>query len=87
MAGFRSEWRTDFEFGQTYGIASDLYRPIHPLGKWFVDPFVNASQYTFLVYKESDPQADYRVDRVFAGADIGYAASRFSEVRAGYGIG
>jgi NTE family protein len=87
VAGFRSEWRTDFQFGETYGIASDLYRPITPLGKWFVDPFLNASQYTFLVYKKSNPRADYRIDNVFAGVDIGYAISRFSEIRAGYGIG
>jgi NTE family protein len=87
VAGFRSEWRTDFQFGETYGIASDLYRPITPLGKWFVDPFANASQYTFLVYKKNNPRADYRIDNVFGGVDIGYAISRFSEIRAGYGIG
>jgi NTE family protein len=87
VAGFRSEWRTDVQFGQTYGIASDLYRPLRPLGKWFVDPFVKASQFTFLVYKHSDPRADYRMDDVLAGADVGYAISHFSEIRAGYGIG
>ncbi|HTQ97801.1 MAG TPA: patatin-like phospholipase family protein [Candidatus Acidoferrum sp.] len=87
VAGFRSEWRTDFEFGETYGIASDLYKPFRPLGKWFMDPFVRASQNTFLVYKKSNPQADYRIDDVLGGIDLGYAISRFSEVRAGYGIG
>jgi NTE family protein len=87
VAGFRSEWRTDFQFGQTYGISSDLYRPLTPLGKWFIDPFVKASQYTFLVYKKSDPRADYRIDNVLSGLDIGYAISHFSEIRAGYGIG
>jgi NTE family protein len=87
VAGYRSEWRTDFQFGQTYGIASDLYRPFFPLGKWFLDPFVNASQNTFLVYHMSDPRADYRIDKVLGGVDIGYAISRFSEIRAGYGIG
>jgi len=87
VAGFRSEWRTDLQFGQTYGIASDLYRPIHPFGKWFVDPFVDASRYTFMIYKKNNPRADYRFDRVLGGADVGYAISRFSEVRAGYGIG
>ncbi len=87
VAGFRSEWRTDLQFGQTYGIASDLYRPFLPLGKWFFDPFVNASQYTFLVYKKSNPRADYRIDHVYGGMDIGYAISRFSEIRVGYGVG
>lgn len=87
VAGFRSEWRTDFQFGQTYGISSDLYRPFQPLGKWFFDPFMKASQFTFLVYKKNNPRADYRIDDVSGGADIGYAVSRFSEIRAGYGIG
>jgi NTE family protein len=87
VAGFRSEWRTDFQFGQTYGIATDLYRPFAPLGKWFFDPFLQASQYTFLVYHMEDPRADYRIQKVLGGADIGYAFSRFSEIRAGYGIG
>jgi NTE family protein len=87
VAGFRSEWRTDFEFGQTYGIASDLYKPFRPLGKWFMDPFVRASQNTFMVYKKSNPQADYRIDDVLGGIDLGYAISRFSEFRVGYGIG
>jgi NTE family protein len=87
VAGFRSEWRTDFQFGQTYGIATDLYRPFQPLGKWFVDPFLNARQYTFLVYHMSNPRADYRIDQAFGGVDIGYAISRFSEIRVGYGTG
>jgi NTE family protein len=87
VAGFRSEWRTDFQFGQTYGIATDLYRPFEPLGKWFFDPFLQASQYTFLIYHMEDPRADYRMDKVLGGADIGYAVSRFTEIRAGYGIG
>lgn len=87
VAGYRSEWRSDLQFGQTYGLASDLYRPFQPLGKWFFDPFAKASQFTFLVYKKSNPRADYRVEDVSGGLDLGYAISRFSEIRAGYGIG
>jgi NTE family protein len=87
VAGFRSEWRTDFEFGETYGIASDLYRPFQPMGRWFFDPFVNASQTTFQIYHKQDPEAIYRLDRTSGGIDVGYAISRFSEVRVGYGIG
>jgi NTE family protein len=87
VAGYRSEWRTDFQFGQTYGFATDLYRPFTPLGKWFFDPFLLARQYTFLLYKMYDPRADYRMDDVLGGADIGYAISRFSEFRVGYGEG
>lgn len=87
VAGFRSEWRTDLLFGETYGIASDLYRPFQPMGKWFFDPFVNASQTTFNVYQKENPRAIYGLDRVLGGIDVGYAISRFSEVRVGYGEG
>jgi NTE family protein len=87
VAGYRSEWRTDFQFGETYRLSSDLYRPIFPLGKWFVDPFVSGSENAFFVYKKSDPRADYRITRVAGGADMGYAISRFSEIRVGYGVG
>ena len=87
IAGFRSEWRNDFRFGETYGLSSDLYRPFHPLSKWFLDPFVNASQYTFLIYQKNNPRADYRIDRVYGGLNFGYGFSRFSELKIGYGVG
>jgi NTE family protein len=87
VAGFRSEWRTDLQFGETYGISSDLYRPFHPLAKWFFDPFVQASQYTFMIYQKNDPKADYRLDRVYGGINLGYGFNRFSELKAGYGVG
>jgi NTE family protein len=86
-AGFRSEWRTDFQFGETYAISSDLYRPFQPMGKWFFDPFAKASKTTFLVYQKSDPRADYRLGNVSGGMDVGYGFNRFSELRVGYGIG
>ena len=87
IAGFRSEWRNDFRFGETYGLSSDLYRPFHSLSKWFLDPFVDARQYTFLIYQKNDPRADYRMDRVYGGLNFGYGFSRFSELKIGYGVG
>jgi NTE family protein len=87
VAGYRSEWRNDLQLGQTYGLSSDLYRPFEPLSKWFFDPFAKASQFTFLVYRKSNPRADYRIEDVSGGLDFGYAISRFSEIRVGYGIG
>ena len=87
VAGFRSEWRTDLQFGETYGIASDLYRPFRPLGKWFVDPFINANQTTFAIYNHLNPKAIYRLDQAYGGSDVGYGISRFSEIRFGYQYG
>jgi NTE family protein len=87
VAGFRSEWRTDIQFGGTYGIASDLYRPFQPMGKWFFDPFINANQTTFSIYNHQNPKAIYRLDQAYGGIDVGYGISRFSEARFGYQIG
>jgi NTE family protein len=85
--GYRSEWRTDLKFGATYGIATELYRPFRPLGKWFFAPYINAAQTNFKVYKNSDPTAIYRLDNVLGGIDLGYSISRFNEIRVGYGAG
>jgi NTE family protein len=87
VAGYRSEWRTDFQFGETYGIQSELFKPIHALGKWFVSPFVDAEQTAFNIYYKSDPRAIYRVDNVLGGANFGYVFNRFNELRVGYALG
>jgi NTE family protein len=87
VAGFRSEWRTDFLFGNTYGAASELYRPFRAESKWFVAPHASASDTTFQIYAKNDPLADYRFYRTSIGTDLGYGFSRFSEVRVGYEVG
>jgi NTE family protein len=87
VAGFRSEWRTDFLFGTTYGVSSELYRPFRAESKWFVAPHASASDATFQIYAKNDPLADYRFYRTNIGADLGYGFSRFSELRVGYEVG
>jgi NTE family protein len=87
VAGFRSEWRTDFLFGNTYGASSELYRPFRAESKWFVAPHASASDATFQIYAKNDPLADYRFYRLNIGTDLGYGFSRFSEVRVGYEVG
>src|SRR3984893_11443310 len=87
VAGFRSEWRTDFLFGTTYGISSELYRPFRAESKWFLAPHASASDATFQIYAKNDPLADYRFYRTNIGADLGYGFSRFSELRVGYEVG
>jgi NTE family protein len=87
VAGYRSEWRTDVQFGNTYGAATELYRPFAAMSKWFVAPHADASSTAFKVFRKNDPQADYRLYRAHIGADVGYGFSRFTEVRAGYEVG
>jgi len=87
IAGYRSEWRTDFLFGNTYGLATELYRPFSPTSRWFFSPHVDASSTGLHVYSRNDPVAIYGLDRVNGGLDIGYGFSRFTELRAGYSVG
>lgn len=86
-AGYRSEWRTDALFGRTYGISSELYRPLTATSKWFVAPHAAASDTAFKIYARNDPVADYRLGRATIGGDIGYGVNRFAELRAGYEVG
>ena len=86
-AGYRSEWRTDILFGNTYGIASELYRPLTAASHWFVAPRGSASDTNFKIYRMNDPLAEYRVGRASVGVDFGYGFNRFTEVRGGYEVG
>jgi len=87
IAGYRSEWRTDLQFGNTYGVASELYRPFTATSQWFFAPRGDASSTAFKVFHKNDPLAEYRLYRADFGADVGYGFNRFAELRAGYEVG
>ena len=87
VAGFRSEWRTDFLFGNTYGLGSELYRPFSAVSKWFVAPHGDANTRVFKIYQKGDPLSDYKLGIATIGMDVGYGFNRFSELRFGYDFG
>jgi NTE family protein len=87
VAGYRSEWRTDALFGNTYGISSELYKPFSATSKWFVAPHASASSTQFKIFQRSDPLVIYGRKDASIGLDVGYGFNRFSEVRVGYEIG
>jgi NTE family protein len=87
VAGFRSEWRTTFEFGNSYGVESELYKPLNATTKWFVAPRGDATDSAFKIYFKSNPVAEYRIAQADIGTDFGYAFSHFTELRLGYEVG
>ncbi len=87
VGGYRSEIRTDFSFGSSYGLGAEYYRPFSPLSRWFVAPRAGASRTPLNLYSGTTHVADYRLNRVSGAIDIGYSFDRFSELRAGYEIG
>ena len=87
VVGYRSEWRTDFAFGNTYLISTELYRPFSSLSKWFFAPQISASNTGFNFFDKNDPIALYRFHQENASFDVGYGFDRFTELRAGNQIG
>lgn len=87
IAGYRSEWRTDVQFGNTYGVSTELYRPFAATSRWFVAPHADAVSTSFKVFVKNNPHADYRLYRTHVGTDLGYGFNRFTELRAGYEVG
>jgi NTE family protein len=86
VLGFRSEWRTDINAGSTWGISSELFKPLRST-RFFVAPRIYAINTPFNLYNRSSQIADYRF-RQFGGAlDFGYSINRFSELRVGYDAG
>lgn len=71
--GEHSELRTDFQFGDTCGLQAQLYKPFYTQSHWFFERFAGGSQTTF-----NNPRADYRIDRVLGGANVGYTFNRFN---------
>jgi NTE family protein len=87
VAGYRSEWRTDVLFGNTYGISSELYKPFTATSKWFLAPRAALSSTQFKIFQRADPVVIYRLGNASLGADVGYGFDRFTEIRFGYEVG
>ena len=87
VVGYRSEWRTDFAFGNTYSVSTELYRPFNSLSKWFFAPHAGISNAGFRFFKVNDPVALYRLGQEDGGIDVGYEFDRFTELRVGYQAG
>jgi NTE family protein len=87
VAGYRSEWRTDLLFGNTYGLSTELYKPLTSFSNFFVAPHVSENYTQFKIYRRSDPLVIYGLNIVSSGADLGYGFNRFSEIRVGYEVG
>jgi outer membrane protein assembly factor BamA len=83
FGGPNSELRTDLTLGLTNSIGSEYYRRLG-FSRWFVAPHGFYSQRQEDVYQDKTRTSVLKVREGGAGADFGYAASRFQELRLGY---
>jgi NTE family protein len=83
FGGPNSEWRSDVTVGRNNSVATEYYRRLGQ-SRWFVAPrgFYSRSQED--VYTDNDRTSILKVVEGGAGADFGYAFSRFQEFRLGY---
>jgi len=81
-----SEWRTDFNIGTLNRIGTEYYWRIKA-SRFFLAPRAFYENSTFDVYDRGTKilSIDYRQPAF--GGDLGYAASRFDEIRLGYQLG
>jgi len=82
IAGTNSEWRVDATYGQTSQVATDLFVPLGTTG-FFMAPRALAGRETQFAYDLGEKVAEYDVDRIGGGGDIGYLFGPRSELRLG----
>jgi len=87
LGGFRSEWRTDFSVGSTWGLSTEYYRPLSSTSNWFVASRALATSAPFDLYNHATHIAEYTRRQIGGGLDFGYGIDRFSEIRLGYDAG
>jgi NTE family protein len=87
VGGYRSEIRTDFSIGATYLIGTEYYHPVTATSRWFIAPEVDASRSPLNLYAKNTFLAEYKLNRLDGGLDIGYSFDRFNELRFGYQAG
>jgi NTE family protein len=87
VGAYRSELRADFSVGATYLLGSEYYHPLTSTSRWFIAPSASASRSPLNLYAKNTLLAEYKVDRVAGGFDLGFAVDRFSEFRVGYQTG
>lgn len=86
VAGKDSEWRNDISIGSRTLFASELYRPIGET-RLFIAPNASYEDRRVDFFEDGERLAEYSFRTVQAGIDLGFRASRNSEVRFGYSIG
>lgn len=77
------EWKNVISFGETRGIFSEFYQPLDVQNYFFVAPFVNVSRRLEAVYSGDRRIAEYRVDQLRGGLDLGINFSSLAEGRIG----
>jgi len=74
---------TEAQIGQDTHLKTELFQPLHEAGIWFSSLYGQAGRTTRPVYNGEDKIAEYLVDNVGAGLDLGAVLGTWGMLRAG----
>jgi NTE family protein len=80
------EWRNDLQFGNIYGIRSELRQPLMQREGIYLAPYVNAKFNSLSIYENNQRIAEYGIRSVQVGLDLGIPLGDHSnrgEIRTG----
>lgn len=78
------EWRNILEVGEDKGFYSAWYQPIDVQNFFFVEPYFRIQEYLEDVWRGNNRIAEYRVNELSGGIDLGVNLSSIMEGRVGY---
>ncbi|NWA64237.1 hypothetical protein HX773_25460, partial [Pantoea sp. B9002] len=79
------EWLTRFQIGDTQDLYSEFYQPLDEGSRYFVAPYINAQSQNVEATLDSDPIAEYRLERYGFGLNLGRQIANNGEIRFGIG--
>ena len=79
-----AEWRLEAQIGSLTALYADFYQPLTYSGSLFVSPIVQYDSSKENLFMDDVLVAEYDVDRMHAGLDIGAVIGTYAEFRLGY---
>jgi NTE family protein len=82
-----AEWRTIGSIGETTGLSSEFFQPLHPRRKWFVAPRVTWEREQIKAFLPDGAAEFFDTVTLLAQLEVGVQFSNIAEIRFGAGRG
>ena len=82
-----AEWLTRVQLGDHQELYTEFYQPLDIGSRYFVSPWLHGEVRNIKFREEGDPIAEYRLQRIRYGLNLGRQISTNAEVRFGVGSG
>ncbi len=83
MNNYGGELRADLRLGISRGLKLEWYQPCEASRTFFMAPMIEVGQQLREIYIDQHPIADFEINHIGAGIDVGLNLKRFAEFRIG----